>query len=78
MLDRLRRRDEDWRRDYCDDPKFRGSRCPPFEPAYFQVFQEYEARKQAAADPTTLIVIDEADRLGMTSVEQVRAIFDSG
>ena len=30
------------------------------------------------ADPTTLILIDEADRLRMASLEQVRAIFDAG
>ena len=29
------------------------------------------------ADPTTLILIDEADRLRMASLEQVRAIFDA-
>jgi DNA transposition AAA+ family ATPase len=29
-------------------------------------------------DPTTLIVIDEADRLRMASLEQVRSIFDAG
>ena len=28
--------------------------------------------------PTTLIVIDEADRLSITSLEQVRSIFDQG
>lgn len=30
------------------------------------------------ADPTTLIVIDEADRLSITSLEQVRSVFDQG
>ncbi len=29
------------------------------------------------ADPTTLILVDEADRLRMASIEQVRAIFDA-
>lgn len=30
------------------------------------------------ADPTTLILIDEADRLSTTSLEQVRSVFDQG
>jgi DNA transposition AAA+ family ATPase len=29
-------------------------------------------------DPTTLLVIDEADRLKMTGLEQVRSVFDHG
>lgn len=60
------------------DPRFGGSRCPPFKPTYSEVFAEYEDRKKAMADPTTLIVIDEADRLSITSLEQVRFIFDQG
>jgi len=29
-------------------------------------------------DPTTLILVDEADRLQMNSLEQMRSIFDEG
>lgn len=43
-----------------------------------QVFADYAAREKALADPTTLIVVDEADRLRMNSLEQLRAIFDEG
>ena len=45
-------------------------------PTYFQVFEEYEARVKAIPDPTTLIIVDEADRLSINSFEQLRSIFD--
>lgn len=39
--------------------------------------REYGIKNARIADPTTLILIDEADRLRMASLEQVRAIFDA-
>jgi hypothetical protein len=40
--------------------------------------QSETARQKEVSDPTTLIVVDEADRLQMNSLEQVRSVFDSG
>ena len=43
-----------------------------------EVAKEYNVKAMQIRDPTTLILIDEADRLRMASLEQVRAIFDAG
>jgi DNA transposition AAA+ family ATPase len=50
---------------------------PRPQPTYGQVAREYGEQESRVGDPTTLIVIDEADRLRMASLEQVRAIFDA-
>jgi DNA transposition AAA+ family ATPase len=50
---------------------------PRLRPTYGQVAREYGEKESRIGDPTTLIVIDEADRLRMASLEQVRAIFDA-
>jgi hypothetical protein len=50
---------------------------PRLQPTYGCVARAYAEKESRIADPTTLIVIDEADRLRMASLEQVRAIFDA-
>jgi DNA transposition AAA+ family ATPase len=37
-----------------------------------------QAKERAVSDRTTLILVDEADRLQMNSLEQMRSIFDEG
>jgi DNA transposition AAA+ family ATPase len=48
------------------------------DPTYFEKYKRYQAKQPAVSDPTTLILVDEADRLNMNSLEQMRSIFDQG
>jgi len=47
-------------------------------PSLYEIAQEYGAKRDAIADPTQLILVDEAERLKMASLEQMRALFDQG
>lgn len=51
---------------------------PKLRPTYGQVELQCWEKEKQIGDPTTLILIDEADRLRMASLEQVRSIFDAG
>jgi hypothetical protein len=75
-LDVLRNRDEAWRVKHQEDRDYRPNQSLPLKPTYYDTLHEYEARLEAIPDPTTLIVVDEADRLSMNSMEQLRSIFD--
>ena len=46
--------------------------------AYRELSVAYHQKRVTLPDPTTLIIIDEADRLKMAALEQVRDIFDHG
>jgi DNA transposition AAA+ family ATPase len=78
VLETIRLRDEARRREILERPGCSLCDRPTMDPIYYQTYQYYQARQREVADPTTLIVVDEADRLHMNSLEQVRAIFDSG
>lgn len=78
-LDFIRWRDEEHQRRAiiaCD--WLNGEKVSELQPTFRQVADEFAAREREIRDPTTLILIDEADRLRMASLEKARAIFDSG
>ena len=76
LLDELRLRDDAWRSEHSKDPAYRPFQVPPLAPTAIQLFEEYESKTKAIPDPTSLIVVDEADRLRINSLEQLRSIFD--
>jgi hypothetical protein len=78
VLETIRLRDEARRREILERPGCSPCDRPAMDPIYFQTYQYYQARQREVSDPTTLIVVDEADRLQMNSIEQVRSIFDDG
>jgi DNA transposition AAA+ family ATPase len=46
--------------------------------AYFAQYKQYQSRRREIRNVPILLIIDEADRLRMASLEQVRAMFDQG
>lgn len=74
VLEAIRLRDEASRREILNRPGCSPCDRPPVDPTYFKTFELYEARKKAIPDPTTLIIVDEADRLQMNSLEETSAL----
>ena len=48
------------------------------EPTIVEMLEMHRKKRKDLADPTDLILIDEADRLRMSGLEAVRAVFDRG
>jgi hypothetical protein len=78
VLEEIRLKDEKRRREIMDKPGCSPCDRPAVDPTYFETYKQYQAKERAIGDPTTLILVDEADRLQMNSLEQMRSIFDEG
>ena len=77
-LEALRERDRTFAEDFVwKEDWLNGSPSPP-QPACGDVTRAWSEKIDRIGDPATLLLVDEADRLRMASLEQVRAIFDAG
>lgn len=76
-LSAIQRRDDDHSEKTAYTADWFALATPKLQPTYGQVAQEYAEKEKLIGDPTSLILIDEADRLRMASLEQVRSIFDA-
>jgi hypothetical protein len=71
VLEEIRLKDEKRRREIMDKPGSSSSwDRPAVDPTYFETYKRYQAKDRAVSDPTTLILVDEADRLQMNSLKQ--------
>ncbi len=77
-LDAVRLRDEEHQAEALYTHDWLTGPIPELHPTYGAIAKDYGEKERAIGDPTTLILVDEADRLRMASLEQVRAIFDAG
>lgn len=77
-LDSIRQRDEEHQATMLHKHDWLREPIPELQPTYGEVAKEYVQKEAQIPDPTSLILVDEADRLRMASLKQVRAIFDEG
>lgn len=80
VLKQIQQREEEvrrqaWQRDWFREPP---EETEDTGTGRAEVVRAYHGKRKAIQDPTTLILVDEADRLRMVGLEQIRAIFDEG
>ena len=77
-LKQIQKRDADHRDSFFTDYDWLSEKLPTLKPTSGHVCRKYSDKQRAVGDPTRLILVDEADRLKMASLEQMRSIFDAG
>jgi hypothetical protein len=58
--------------------KGKPARLKRAEAAVSEAILDHAERDRGAGDPTDLLLVDEVDRIKMSGLEQLRAIFDGG
>jgi DNA transposition AAA+ family ATPase len=79
-LDDLRKQEQEKKAEFLNSARPVGKSLTQFSttwPTFEEVITAYGKREQEVTDPTSLIFVDEADRLKMTGLDQIREIFDS-
>jgi DNA transposition AAA+ family ATPase len=77
----VQQREAALRRQLIQDPAWRSGatrELPTVAPTVADLAKAYAQKREETRDPTSLLMIDEADRLKTASLEQVRDIFDQG
>jgi DNA transposition AAA+ family ATPase len=81
-LEAVRQHEAATLRQYLKDPAWLSDAPPPRPPprgaSAFNLVKAYAAKRDETPDPTSLVIIDETDRLKTAGLEQVRDIFDKG
>jgi hypothetical protein len=75
-LESIQRRDEKYHEFLLFEHDWLSGTLPEPRPTYGEVARKYCIQEMKMPDPTKPVIIDEADRLRMASLEQVRDIFD--
>lgn len=78
MLIIILQRDEDYKHEVLSQHDWFLKPIPELRPTYGEVALAYAKKGMAIGDPTALILVDEADRLWMAGLKQVRSISDAG
>lgn len=84
VLERVRRyeaeRKKEWEEHLLRHDWLRGrpEELPRTEPTFAEIANEFHRRQKQIPDPVQLLIVDEADRLKVMGLEQIRAIFDEG
>jgi AAA domain-containing protein len=76
QLSFIRERDHKQQTIFVDNQDWLRGPLLELSPAFGEVAAEYSERERRFPDPTSLILVDEADRLRIGTLEQVRTIFD--